>query len=366
MRKICKGKRTAVGIALTFIMISGMLTGCGSKDMSEMAAYDTAGAVSSQGAMDTANIKGNYQAESMSDSGSVNAEILTEQVQDNRKLIKTVDMNVETEEYDQLMVNIQNKVKSMGGYIEHMNTSGTAESGNRNGYISARVAADQVDQFVTDVSEISNITYKSENIEDVTLTYVDLESHKKMLQAEEARLLELMENAETMEDIIAIESRLTDIRYQIESMESQLRTFDNQIDFSTVGISISEVRKLTVLQEQNAWERMSTGFCDNLVNVGYGLKEFGIRVVVYLPFILLFAIVLLIIVLIIRSIKKAANKRKMKVRAYNGAGRMPMNNYAQPNVQQPPAYSEQNQSEQSSPEQNANQAVVQNTQTKDK
>ena len=68
----------------------------------------------------------------------------------------------------------------------------------------------------------------------MTLQYVDLESHKKALTTEQDRLIELMEQAETVEDIITIEGRLSEVRYQLESMESQLRTYDNKIDYSTV------------------------------------------------------------------------------------------------------------------------------------
>ena len=70
------------------------------------------------------------------------------------------------------------------------------------------------------MNEISNFVSRQESIDDVTLQYVDLESHKKMLEEEQKRLLELMEKAETMEDIITIESRLTEVRYQLESMEA--------------------------------------------------------------------------------------------------------------------------------------------------
>ena len=95
--------------------------------------------------------------------------------------------------------------------------------------MTARIPAKRLDEFVQRVGEQSNITNKEERVEDVTLQYVDLESRKKALATEQDRLLELLEKAESVEDIISIEARLSDVRYELESMESQLRTLNNQI-----------------------------------------------------------------------------------------------------------------------------------------
>ena len=57
--------------------------------------------------------------------------------------------------------------------------------------------------------------------------------------------MELLSTAENMEDLLSIESKLSDIRYEIESYESQLRLLDNQIDYSTVHVEIFEVERMT-------------------------------------------------------------------------------------------------------------------------
>ena len=68
---------------------------------------------------------------------------------------------------------------------------------------------------------------------------------KKALETEQDRLLELMEQAETTEDLLAIESRLTDVRYQLESAASQLKLYDSLVSYSTVYLTVEEVQKLT-------------------------------------------------------------------------------------------------------------------------
>ena len=243
-----------------------------------------------------------------------NAESQTQKTvkDDSRKLIKTVNMSIETEEYDELINQITQKVSSLGGYIEYVSTDG-----NRNyryGNIVARIPKENLESFEQLLEGSSNITYRQESVQDVTLDYVDMESHKKMLIAEQDRLLTLMEQAETIEDIIAIENRLTDVQYQIESMESQLRTYDNQIDYSTVNLDIREVVRYTPQEPEGVWERIKNGFKENLYSVGEGIQDFLIGVIISLPQIAVFAVIVLAIAIIakmiLRKIKKSHKEKK--------------------------------------------------------
>ena len=146
----------------------------------------------------------------------------------------------------------------------------------------------------------------------MTLSYVDLESHKKVLITERDRLMELLENAETMEDIIAIEGRLSEVRYQIESMESQLRTYDNKIDYSTVYVNIREVERLTPQIEETAWEKIKTGFGESTYNVLRGIKNTTIQLIISIPYLIVWAIVIVILIIIVKVIIKMQEKKKAK------------------------------------------------------
>lgn len=256
---------------------------------------------------------------------AIESEVTEAASQSERKLIKNVDMDVETEEYDTLLTNVQARIEALNGYVENLSTGEDAsypEKENRNRYaaITARIPADKVDQFVTAVSEISNVIRKNESVNDVTLQYVDLESHKKALLTEEKRLMELLGSAENVEDIISIETRLSEVRYQIDSMESQLRTFDNQINYSTVYIYISEVNRLTPTGEKGTWERITTGFMENIYRVGRGCKNFAIGFLINLPIIAVFAVICFIIFLLVRFILKKGKKYRGKPSIKEKAG----------------------------------------------
>ncbi len=251
----------------------------------------------------------------------------TEEVRTERKLIRTVDLNLETENYDSLIEGLEQEINNLGGYIEykdayHGNYNSRVKGyRNRHANITARIPANKLDEFTGKVAEIGNITYESESVEDVTLQYVDLSSHKKMLLTEQERLMELLENADTMEDIITIESRLSEVRYQIESMESQLRTFDNQVDYSTVHINVEEVEHYTPQPEKTTWERIKSGFGENVYRVTNGIKNFAVEFVIAIPILLVWAVVITVGVVLIRVVLKKkhnrdVNKLAMKQRMF--------------------------------------------------
>ena len=101
-----------------------------------------------------------------------------------------------------------------------------------------------------------------------------------------------MEQAETVEDLITIESRLSEIRYQIQSYESTLRTYDNQVNYSTLHLAISEVKKLTPQEEPSVWKKIQDGFIENLDQVIKGVRDFFVEVMIAIPYLLLWGIVL--------------------------------------------------------------------------
>ncbi len=233
-----------------------------------------------------------------------------------RKLIRNVNLEVETETFEELLATVEDKTKSLSGYIEESytyNGSNYYGRGTRNANMTIRIPAERLDEFLSAVSEVSNVISRNESVTDVTLQYVDMESHKKALQAEQDRLLELLEKAETIEDIISLESRLSEVRYQIESMESKLRTMDNQVSYSTVYLYIEEVTKLTPVKEQTVWEKISTGFVNSLYRIGNGFTDFVIGFIIALPYLIVWAVIIVMLVLIIRMvIRRSKQKKQLK------------------------------------------------------
>lgn len=145
----------------------------------------------------------------------------------DRKLIRIIDISAETEDLSALTDEITARISALGGYVEAKNLyNGSNYAGyvRRSLTMTVRIPADKADEFVNRIGEHSNIVSSTEHIDDVTLQYVDTESHVKALETEQERLLALLEKAETLKDILTLEERLTSVRYQLERYASQLRT----------------------------------------------------------------------------------------------------------------------------------------------
>lgn len=231
-----------------------------------------------------------------------------------RKLIKTVDMNVETKDFDGLIPLIEQNVSELGGYIENSDvyngSSYRSYRDLRRASLTIRIPQDKLDGFIKDMQGVSNVTNCNQRVEDVTLTYVDLESHKKALKTEQDRLLELLEIAETVEDIITIESRLSEVRYEIESMEAKLRSYDNRVNYSTIYMYIGEVEILTPVAAETAGERIVSGFAESVANVLNGIKEFFIGLIINLPYLFVWGIIIAVVILIVVRLRRRSRKKK--------------------------------------------------------
>ena len=234
----------------------------------------------------------------------------------NRKLIKDVSMDVETKTFDKFIEGLEGKVSSVGGYIESSDVSGNSyyHKGNRRANIVARIPADKLDSFINGISKDCVVTSKSESVTDVTLAYVDIESHIKALETEEATLLRLLEEAESMDDILAIQSRLSEVRYELERYESSLRTYDSLISYSTVTIYVNEVERETTVaeEEQSVWQEIAARFSDSIYSVTKGLRSFFVWFVGSLPHIILWAAIITGVIFGIKGIILARKKRKAK------------------------------------------------------
>ncbi|HKL98679.1 MAG TPA: DUF4349 domain-containing protein [Mobilitalea sp.] len=231
------------------------------------------------------------------------------------KIIRTVSMEVETQDFDEAIEGVNDEIRRLDGYVESANVSGNRYYDTRNmrySNIIARIPKDRLDEFIGVVYEVSNVVYKSETTKNVTLEYVDTESRKKSLEIEQERLFDLLGKTGTLEEIITLESRLSTIRYELQNYETQLRTYDNQVEYSTVTMKIEEVERLTPKEEEKVtvFSRMKNGLSDTMYSISEGFKDFIVGVTVNLPYIIFWAAIILVCILVINR-KHKKNKKNL-------------------------------------------------------
>ena len=234
----------------------------------------------------------------------------------DRKMIRTISIDAETEDMATLTDTLTQRVTDLGGYVESKNLyNGSIYAGyiRRTLSMTVRIPAQRADEFVARVTENANVVSSGESVDDVTLKYVDTESHVKALETEQERLLVLLEQAATLKDILTLEERLTSVRYELERYASQLRTLDNQVNYATIRLTVTEVKEYTpvVTEEPTVWQQISHGFSRSLKNIGGNLKDLFVWMAVNSPYLVIWGILGTGVFLLLRR-KKLPSFRKPK------------------------------------------------------
>ena len=220
---------------------------------------------------------------------------------ENKKLIVTGDLNLETTNFDNTVEKLNENIKSVNGYIQSSSISTRGDS-RRWFNATIRVPADKYEEFLSKIKENDKTTYYSEHIDDITDNYTDLKARQDSLKAEEAKILEFYDKATTIEELMSIEQRLTEIRYEIDSIESSIKNYDLLTAYSTLNITIEETNVLTKADD-DFFSKLGTSFINSFTNF-----------INFVGSILIFIVsnlwIILLIVLIIYFVRKASKKRK--------------------------------------------------------
>ena len=225
---------------LALVLVAGLLCGCGAESV--------ATEIGAAGSGDMAYRDPGVKAESQMITDASTSITNAPEVGINQKLVRKIRMEAETEELDSLLTQVEARIKELGGYCENRevyNGNSNSKYRYRHATLVIRIPAQQLDQFVDHVSGMSNVTSSSETADDITLTYIATESRVNALQTEHDRLLELLAKAETMRDLLEIESRLTEVRAELEKVASQLKLYDNMVSYGTVTLTLTEVKEYT-------------------------------------------------------------------------------------------------------------------------
>ncbi len=231
--------------------------------------------------------------------------------QDNRKLVRTVDISLRTEHFDEDSAAIQALLAQYGGYVENFYLSGEAGSTyGRTANLTMRVPSEHLDAFVTGVAGFGKVLSRSETTEDMTEQYTDNETRIKTLNTKMERLLSLLSQAEEVSDILEIESEIADTQYQLDRYQSRQLNIDRRVDMSYVYVNLTEavVQDNVDDEELTLGQRLSAAFEASIEGLGRFARNLLVFLVMALPVIVPVAVIVVIILLVRRSRKAKAAK----------------------------------------------------------
>lgn len=239
------------------------------------------------------------------------------------KIIYTAHAEVQTLHFEEAVEQISLLVERLGGFVQSSSVTGQdyySAAKNRQSYRTAhytlRIPTEHFSTAKSALSDIGNVTYINTDTQNVTTPYYDTLSRLNTYRTEEERLFTMLDKCETVEEMLAIESHLSEVRYQIESLTTTLNHYDQRIAYSTLNLSLTEVAELTEEKPvvRSYWQQIADGFAESLQDIGRFFKNLFKSFLVAIPYLVILAVVAVIVVPFgLRILRKRRAKRAARL-----------------------------------------------------
>lgn len=225
-----------------------------------------------------------------------------------QKLIRTAWLELETTSFEEAVQGLTDLTERMGGYFE--SSSVGKRSNGRWAEYTVRVPAEKYQAFLDQAGALCHETWRDARQEDISEQYYDTEGRLKTQQIKLERLQALLAKAENMEDIITIESAISETEQMIDDLSGTLRHYDGQVDYATISISLSEVYKLSDVEEvpDSFGSRLGKAFTGGLADFADGLENFIVALAYGWMWVLILVVIAVVVVRVVRKRRRAAKK----------------------------------------------------------
>lgn len=234
-----------------------------------------------------------------------------------RKIVYSVNTRLQTKDLNKALDMIKTNLTECGGYIqsEEMSNNGSIDYKyqSRSSYMELRIPSSKLEQFLAGLEHENLYTvsmYKDSM--DYSESYYDKESRIASLRIQEKRLLELLEQAQDITVMLDIENRLSNIRYDIESLTKQMNIIDSKVDYSTVTVSISEVVNYDEIETEpkTFFEEIKEAIKESWESFVEGMKDFVIWFILAFPALVIWFVIIGSVILIIKKMRRKNRKKK--------------------------------------------------------
>ena len=206
---------------------------------------------------------------------------------DSAKIIYTANLTLESKDYDAARTALDEALAQAGGWLE-ASSEYTRQADSRSVSLTCRVPQANYQSFLDAVAQAGNVTYKTQQAEDITAQYLDVSARLDTLKAQRTRLQELQAQAKDLSDLLEIESTLTDVQSQIESWQSQLNWYSDQVQQCTVYVDLNEVQTYSPPSE-GFGSRIASAFAEGWQNFVQGAQRLAVSLAGAWPAVVLLA-----------------------------------------------------------------------------
>lgn len=227
----------------------------------------------------------------------------------NRKIITTMNLSVQTNDFDGSVAQLPAMIEGMGGYIQDSYVEGSnlyEKYYSRSANFTARIPSEKLDAFGDTLGGLFHIVSRQKSASDITDNYFDTQARLDSLKTQEERLLAMLEESGELQYMLQVEQELANVRYQIESLTTAMNRMNSSIDFSTVTIYIQEVVEYTDSPAPPATfsQRIGYAFNDSWNNFISGCQNLVLLLIAMLPSLIILAVIAVIVIIIVRSYRK--------------------------------------------------------------
>jgi hypothetical protein len=157
-----------------------------------------------------------------------------------QKVIKTGSLSLTVDDAISSAQNIRTMIEEEKGFVQTSSIN-ELEDGTHYGYVTVRVPSSAFEESMAALKKMAVVVEaESVSASDITEQYIDLSARLKNAKAQEARYIEILETAKTVDEILQIETALSNTRGYIESLTGQIQYLDSQTEMSSITITLSE------------------------------------------------------------------------------------------------------------------------------
>lgn len=229
-----------------------------------------------------------------------------------RKIIKTYRIRMETLEYDVAAALITSAAESFGGYISEATQEGVSSTSSsyttRSATYTVRVPAESADAYIEHISGDCNVLSSSLATQDVTDSYYGYQARLDSLIVQEERLTAMMEKAQTLSELLTLEDKLSDVRAEINGINSSLQLMDKSVTYSYVYVTLKEVKEYQEPEAESYLSRLGASFVGAFESFVTVVGEIFIAFVWMLPYLLIAAVIAVIVIVCTKKRKDKKNK----------------------------------------------------------
>ncbi|MCQ2558769.1 MAG: DUF4349 domain-containing protein [Oscillospiraceae bacterium] len=233
------------------------------------------------------------------------------------KIIYSSDVTLEVSDLDKAIAQLTELIGQYGGFVESSSVSGNTyyniargNIGSRSASYTIRIPSESFSTVMNSFSTIGNVPYSSTYTQNITSQYYDTQARLTAYRTQEQTLLQMMEKAESVADLIAIEDKLTDVRYCIESLQSTLNNWDRKVNFSTIMLTVSEVKEYTPTKDPTFGEKLLKSAQDGLIGAVKLLSDLLLWLLEALPTLIILGLIVFGLVKAVIGIRRHSKKPK--------------------------------------------------------